>query len=200
MSMTDAVGVVVPGVHFRLATVADAETVAELHAENWRRHYRGAYSDEFLDGDVLADRLAVWTARLSEPDPLRFTILAVDGGVVGFANTLLEDDPTWGALLDNLHVGEGHRRRGIGSRLLALTAEAIIARHRWAGLYLWVLEQNVDAQAFYESLGARCGGREPVAAPGGIATRIVGSPAKLRYAWQELGGLIERAQAIGYGA
>jgi ribosomal protein S18 acetylase RimI-like enzyme len=196
--MTDGVGVVVP--QFRRAGAADAETVAKLHADSWRRHYRGAYSDEFLDDDVLTDRLAVWTARLSEPDPRRCTILAVEGGVVGFANTFFDDDPTWGALLDNLHVADSHQRQGIGSCLLALTAEAVIARRETAGLYLWVLEQNVDAQAFYESLGARRQGREPVSAPGGIAGRIVGSPAKLRYAWQEPGVLIERAQAIGYGS
>jgi len=199
-SMSDGVGVVVPGARFRRAGPADAETVAELHADSWRRHYRGAYSDEFLDGDVHADRLAVWTARLSEPDPRRCTILAVDGGVVGFANTFFDDDPTWGALLDNLHVAERHRRQGMGSCLLALTAEAVLAQRETAGLYLWVLEQNVDAQAFYESLGARREGREPVSAPGGIASRIVGSPKKLRYAWQEPSVLIERAQAIGSGA
>lgn len=193
-------GVVVPGARFRRAGPADAETVAKLHADSWRRHYRGAYSDGFLDGDVLADRLAVWTARLSEPDPRRCTILAVEDGVIGFANTFFDDDPTWGALLDNLHVAERHRRRGMGSCLLALTAEAVIAQRETAGLYLWVLEQNVDAQAFYESLGATREGREPVSPPGGIANRIAGSPAKLRYAWQEPGVLIERAQAIGYGA
>ncbi len=199
-SMTNAVGTVTAGAQFRRAGAADAEAVAKLHADSWRRHYRGAYSDAFLDGDVLADRLAVWTARLSEPDPRRFTILAVDGAVVGFANTVLDEDPAWGGLLDNLHVADQHRRRGIGSRLLALTAEAVIARRETAGLYLWVLEQNVDAQAFYESLGARREGREPVSAPGGIATRIVGSPAKLRYAWREPALLLERAQATGYGA
>ena len=68
---------------FRLAGPADAEAVANLHADSWRRHYRGAYSDAFLDGDVVADRLAVWTDRLREPDPRRCTILAEDGGLVG---------------------------------------------------------------------------------------------------------------------
>src|SRR5213592_3783401 len=63
---------------FRLAGPADAEAVANLHADSWRRHYRGAYSDAFLDGDVVADRLAVWTERLREPDPRRCTILAED--------------------------------------------------------------------------------------------------------------------------
>src|SRR6266545_1171398 len=59
------------GLRFRLASPADAKAVADLHADSWRRHYRGAYSDAFLDGDVVADRLAVWTARLREHDPRR---------------------------------------------------------------------------------------------------------------------------------
>src|SRR5256714_12452594 len=170
---------------FRLAGPADAEAVANLHADSWRRHYRGAYSDAFLDGDVVADRLAVWTDRLREPNPRRCTILAEDGSLVGFAHTVFDDDPTWGALLDNMHVGDGHKRRGIGSRLLALTAEAVMGRPERTGLYLWVLEQNVDAQAFYQARGGRCVGRDLASAPGGIASRLTASPAKLRYAWPE---------------
>jgi ribosomal protein S18 acetylase RimI-like enzyme len=169
----------------RLAGPADAEAVANLHADSWRRHYRGAYSDAFLDGDVNADRLAVWTDLLREPDPRRCTILAEDGGLVGFANTVFDDDPTWGALLDNLHVADGHQRRGIASRLLALTAAAVMERPERTGLYLWVLEQNVDAQAFYEARGGKCVGRGEVSPPGGISGRVTGSPAKLRYAWPD---------------
>jgi ribosomal protein S18 acetylase RimI-like enzyme len=175
---------------FRFAGPGDAEAVANLHADSWRRHYRGAYSDAFLDGDVFADRLAVWTERLAAPDPRRCTILAEETSLVGFANTLLDDDPRWGALLDNLHVADGHKRRGIASRLLALTAEAATERTESTGLYLWVLEQNVEAQAFYEGRGGRCVGRGPVSPPGGIASRVTGSPAKLRYAWADLTALV----------
>jgi len=182
---------------FRLARPIDARAVANLHADSWRRHYRGAYSDVFLDGDVFADRLAVWTDRLATPDPRRCTILAEQDGLVGFANTFLDHDPTWGALLDNLHVADGHKRRGIASRLLALTAEAVIERSKRAALYLWVLEQNSDARAFYQARGGRCVERGPVSPPGRIASRITGSPAKLRYAWPELTALVgQRRQAV----
>jgi GNAT superfamily N-acetyltransferase len=170
---------------FRLARPADAKAVANLHADSWRHHYRGAYSDAFLDGDVVADRLAVWTDRLREPDPQRCTILAEDGSLVGFASTVFAEDTTWGALLDNLHVADGHKRRGVGSRLLGLTAEAVIERSQETGLYLWVLEQNLDAHAFYQARGGICVGRGPVTPPGGVAGRLTGSPAKLRYAWPE---------------
>jgi ribosomal protein S18 acetylase RimI-like enzyme len=177
---------------FRLAGPADADVIAKLHAESWRRHYRGAYSDAFLDGDVVTDRLAVWTDRLREPDPRRYTILAEDGNLAGFANTVFDDDPTWGALLDNLHVADGRKRRGIGSRLLALTAQAVVGRPEGTGLYLWVLEQNVDAQAFYEARGGRCVGKGSASPPGAVAGRLTGSPAKLRYAWPEPNVLLEQ--------
>ncbi len=39
-------------------------------------------------------------------DPRRCTILAEDGGLVGFANTILGADPRWGALLENLRGGD----------------------------------------------------------------------------------------------
>jgi GNAT superfamily N-acetyltransferase len=139
---------------FRLASHSDAESIAALHAYSWRRSYRGAYSDSFLDGDVVADRVTVWSERLREPDLGRSTILAEDrSGTIAFAHTAFDDHPTWGALLDNLHVAHAYKRRGIASQLLLLTARAVI--ERGAGLYLWVLEQNVEARAFYEARGAR---------------------------------------------
>lgn len=46
-------------VRFRSACAIDAQAVARLHADSWRRYYRGAYSDAFLEGDVVQDRLSV---------------------------------------------------------------------------------------------------------------------------------------------
>jgi GNAT superfamily N-acetyltransferase len=169
---------------FRRAGPSDAQAVAELHAESWRRHYRGAYADAFLDGDVHADRLAAWTARLREPDPGSETIVAEDGeGLAGFVHTVFDEDPRWGALLDNLHVAQRRKRRGIGSGLLALSAQAALDRD--TGLYLWVLEQNADARAFYEARGGRCVERILVRSLSGAPSRLNGSPGALRYAWSD---------------
>jgi ribosomal protein S18 acetylase RimI-like enzyme len=171
------------GIEFRLAGATDADAVARLHADSWRRHYRGAYSDTFLDGDVLEDRLAEWASRLNTADARSCTIVALAPELVGFAHTVLDDDAAWGALLDNMHVVAGRQRSGIGSRLLGLSAAAVAERSPRSGLYLWVLEQNTAAQAFYAALGGACVGREAVGAPGGKPRRLVGAPAKLRYAW-----------------
>lgn len=172
-------------VSYREAGVADAAGIAALHADSWRRHYRGAFSDAFLDGDVVADRLAVWTARLRQPDPGSVTVLAEDpdGTLVGFTHVIFEDDPTWGALLDNLHVAAGQQRRGIGSRLLEPSAAA--ASSVGTGLYLWVLEQNVAAQDFYKANQGECVETSAVPAPEGVPGRLNGEPNRLRFVWRD---------------
>jgi GNAT superfamily N-acetyltransferase len=171
---------------YRVGTAADSAAVAFLHAESWRRHYRGAYADEYLDGGIVADRLEVWAGRMAQPRGDRCTIVAeTNGQLVGFVHTVLDADPLWGALIDNLHVTAGRKRNGIGSALLAEAAQFVAERRPSAGMFLWVLEQNVDAQRFYAARGGACVGRDVVAPPRGDPTRLVGHPAKLRYAWSE---------------
>jgi len=180
---------------YRDATARDIEAVATLHADSWRRHYRGAFADSFLDGDVFADRRAVWGDRLTEPGPDRSTVVAEDDGVVvGFVHTVFDEDPTWGALLDNLHVTHGLKGRGVGRRLMGRSAVAVVARTPSTGLYLWVLEQNTAAQGFYGALGGTAVERGFSQPPGG------GRPARLRYAWPDPSVLVvEEAGRLGLG-
>ncbi|HEX4467053.1 MAG TPA: GNAT family N-acetyltransferase [Solirubrobacteraceae bacterium] len=169
---------------YRVAGSADAPAVARLHAESWSRNYRGAYSDEYLDGDVFEDREQVWSERLRRLDPDHFTLLAeADGELVGFAATIFDENPDWGALVNNLHVSPAVSRRGIGRRLLGLTATALLERPMLTSMYLWVLEQNGPARAFYEACGGVLSGRSLVPAPGGVPARLHGTPAMVRYVW-----------------
>ena len=171
---------------FRTAGAADAAAVAGLHADSWRRHYRGAFSDAFLDGDVVGYLRERWTGQLSAPDPQARTIVAeFDGEVVGLAHTQLGDSAEWGALLDNLHVSSGLKRMGVGTRLMALTAQAVLDATPASGLYLWVLEQNTAAQAFYTARGGTCVETRLVSPPGGDPTRLNGSPSGLRFVWPD---------------
>jgi ribosomal protein S18 acetylase RimI-like enzyme len=180
---------------FREAGPGDARAIAGLHADSWRRHYRGAFSDSFLDGDVVGYQLARWTERLSALDPQDRTIVAELGGeVVAFAHTRLGDDATWGALLDNLHVSYELKRLGIGTQLLALTAQAALDSSPASGLYLWVLEQNAAAQAFYAAQGGACVERCAVSPPGGDPARLNGAPMCLRYAWPDPSTLLSAAE------
>lgn len=168
------------GVHYRRATEGDVEGIARLHADSWRRNYRGAYLDSYLDGDVVTERVATWTERLSAGTATVTIVADEDGVVVGLAHTLLDEDPRWGALLDNLHVSHALKRAGIGTRLMAETAAAVMAARPGQGLHLWVLEQNTAGQAFYEARGGRRVGQKLAGPfPGG------GRAPALRYAWPD---------------
>ena len=171
---------------YRQAAASDAAAIASLDADSWRRHYRGAFSDAFLDGDVVGYLRARWTERLTAQDPQARTIVAEFGGdVVGLAHTQLGENPEWGALLDNLHVAYGLKRMGVGTRLMALTAQAVLDSTPESGLYLWVLEQNAGARAFYTARGGTCVETSLVTPPGGDPARLNGSPRGLRFAWRD---------------
>jgi hypothetical protein len=87
--------------NYRRASAHDASAIAEMHADSWRRNYRGAY-------------------------------------------------------LENLQVSHDLKRHGIGKRLVITAARSVVEMRPASGLYLWVLEQNTAAQAFYEAIdGAR---------------------------------------------
>jgi len=138
------------------ATDRDADSIAAIHADSWRRHYRGAFKDTYLDGDVVADRQDVWRSRLAHPTESHFTVVARRGDVVlGFAHTILDEDPRWGSLLENLHVRSDLKRSGIGSLLLSESARRLLRLRPKGSLHLWVLDQNTAAQAFYDARGGK---------------------------------------------
>lgn len=181
---------------FRKAGPGDAGAVARLHADSWRRHYRGAYADSYLDGDVMAERLAVWSGRLAAPAGAA-TLLAEDqdtGGVLGFVHVVFDHDPEWGSLVDNLHVTAARQRTGLGRALLGRAAQEAAALAVSPALHLWVLEQNLPAQAFYTAMGGTHVETAPVEPPAGDPGRLDGSPSKYRIAWHKAADCASAAQ------
>jgi len=167
-----------PALTFRPATLPDYDTIARLHALSWQHTYRGMMRDDYLDGEVVEERLAVWQERLSQDDPRRLVLLAErDGVCVGFVCALLDHDPIWGDFIDNLHVRPDLKGSGIGARLM-LEATGWFKQARPGGpFYLWVLEDNHGARRFYERLGATNQERVVRATPFSPESR------ELRYCW-----------------
>ena len=140
---------------YRQATWRDAEAVAGLHTENWRAAYRGILPDDYLDGPIVSERLELWRSRLNSPHVHRHFVLLAESGadLVGFVCVLLDEEPRWGACLDNLHVLPGWRGKGIGRALFGWAARWVTSIEPGWGMHLWVLEANLDARRFYEALG-----------------------------------------------
>lgn len=170
----------------RPATASDAMAIAELHAGSWRSAYRGILRDQFLDGPVIQDRRRLWESRLSNsptPEAQFVALIEHDGELKAFVCVLLDADPHWGALLDNLHVSTSAQGKGLGRRLMAEAAGWVVQHRPYSRLHLWVYEKNVAARRFYEHLGGVITEHRTEPAPDGSQIQAI------RYGWEDMVGL-----------
>lgn len=105
-------------------------------------------------------------------------------------HVIFDDDERWGSLVDNLHVAPDRQRSGIGRALMSRAAEAVTERANGRSMYLWVLEQNIAAQRFYQAVGGRCVEKAAVPPPGGVPGRLNGTPHGLRYVWPDAAAVV----------
>lgn len=163
---------------YRIAEQADAEPIAGLHADSWRRTYRGMYLDAFLDGDLVANRREVWRERLSNPPGnQRVYVATADTQIAGFICAYGAEHAEWGSFVDNLHVAHTFHRRGVGAALMRQAGAWLASAYADCGVYLHVLEANHTARRFYETLGAANSGTMEIELTGG------GTGRTCRYVW-----------------
>lgn len=168
---------------YRLAKPSDYRAIAALHAQSWKENYRGSFLDDYLDHHADADRLEVWSKRMTSTNPNQYVVLAERGDeLVGFVCTFLDYHKDYGCYLDNLHTKSGHQGMGIGKRLMHESASYVVKQRPQSELYLWVLEKNQAAKNIYEKLGGVESGKEIFDNPGGghsMAYRMVWSDPKV---------------------
>ena len=166
---------------YREATSADSSSIAQLHAASWRNSYRGMLSDHFLDHEVVADRRAVWEARLRAPVAGQWVLVAEEAStLVGFVCLFAHADGAHGVLLDNLHIRADQQGRGLGRALMTYAAQWVQANYPGSGLYLWVFAANQAARRFYAQLGGQIADEK-------IETKFGDQPvAALRYVWTDV--------------
>jgi ribosomal protein S18 acetylase RimI-like enzyme len=141
-------------IKLRPAGLSDFTAIAKLHADNWRKNYRGILSDNYLDKEVEKDRLNTWYGRLKFPTENQIVTLAtLDNMLVGFCCLYFDDDAIFGSLIDNLHVSSNVQRSGIGRKLVIDCASKVYDKAENKRMYLWVYESNKNARIAYERLG-----------------------------------------------
>jgi len=140
--------------NIRPATAGDEEGIAVAHVRAWQAAYRGIVSDVFLDGLNAAERATRWAEVLRDPN-CKLLVAMKDDRVLGFVSfgksreeqAAPRDGEVW-----TMYVDPTSWRQGVGQ---ALMREALSALERggYAAVWVWVLQANSQAIAFYESCG-----------------------------------------------
>ncbi|HEY8381067.1 MAG TPA: GNAT family N-acetyltransferase [Microvirga sp.] len=148
----------------RPATQDDADAISRIVVAGWRDSYCHFLPPSFLGG--LAENpyhdASSWIARLRAPSCATWMI-AEAGHEVGVISLTLGSScvPDADCELTTLYLAADFRGRGLGENALAAARQFTLgAGHN--RLSTTVLMGNVRGRRFYERLGARMIGRQPV--------------------------------------
>jgi len=140
----------------REARYSDAEAIAELHTNSWRNTYKNALNADYLKNIVPSERKSVWLQRLLEPKTNQCVMVAEKKGeITGFSCAFSDENTDLGSYFDNLHVNSLNQGNGTGTILLIKAAQYCFRQAPNSGMYLLVNQDNIKAQQFYETCGAR---------------------------------------------
>jgi ribosomal protein S18 acetylase RimI-like enzyme len=146
-------------------TVDDATALGRVHVEVWRQAYDGLMPADYLVGLEAVAFADAWRNRLADPPSQELRLVARDDlGIAAFsiAGPPRIDDPPAAWELYAINLLPRVQGTGLADELLDRSLGDRAA-------YLWVIEGNERAQAFYRKHGfADDGGRaidEPSGAP-----------------------------------
>ncbi len=141
-------------IHYRIATYHDYISIAQIHADSWKVHYRDILEADYLETVVDADRRQVWQQRLGHPKKNQYVVVAEsEGRVIGFGCAYWDYDDKYHNYLDNLHVQNDFGGNGIGRMIMNYIAHELLSRSEQRELFLWVFEQNKKALSTYQYWG-----------------------------------------------
>lgn len=143
-------------VHYRRATVADAEGIARVNADGWLRAHAGLVPEEYLRCRAARGHAEFWRSELELEAADRKPWLALAGDeVIGFADGgIARDDDLDGACGEvyTLFVTPECWEKGIRSRLLEHVAKDLRSHDFRRGVF-WVLASDQVMRAFARYVG-----------------------------------------------
>jgi L-amino acid N-acyltransferase YncA len=172
-------------VRIRPAILGDADLMAKVHVDMWRSAYSGIVPADFLSHLSYQARESGWSDILGQERPATsiFVAATTAGEVVGFASggPEWEGNQTYPGELYVIYLLEKHQGQGVVRGLFsAVTQRLLTAGIR--SMLVWVLEDNLPACKFYESLGGERVSRKM------ISFGDVELP-EVSYGWKEVANL-----------
>jgi GNAT superfamily N-acetyltransferase len=146
----------------------DLEEMGRVHVEVWREAYAGLLPDDYLAGLDPAFGPRLWKERFGSSPAVSWWIARDAVGIAGLATAgpARDDDAPVPLELYAINVLRRAHGTGLADDLMAVTVGDRAA-------YLWVLDGNDRAQAFYARHGFTDeGGRKPEPDTGTVEIRM----------------------------
>ena len=116
------------------------DAAAEIHAAAWQESHRAFCSEAFVKQHTAARQKVYLEQEMHRGNRLYMLIKEIPVGIVSVKEDLIE----------NLYVLPAEQHKGCGTELLHFAMKACEGKPR-----LWVLDNNVKAQALYRKYGFR---------------------------------------------
>jgi ribosomal protein S18 acetylase RimI-like enzyme len=143
-----------PALEVRAARSGDLYGAAVARVASWRAAFTGLVPQDFLDSMDPAAIATSWADSLAAGRS-RLYVADASGDIVGYAGVGPERDPKVGATIGELYALFVHPDSWGTGAGRALTDAAVSDLHSvgCAEVWLWVLEANTRARAFYIRYG-----------------------------------------------
>lgn len=130
-------------------TERNASRASHIYALSWKSAYRGIVPQAYLD-ELSLER---WTPVLAHSNRSGYLLCDEGRDVATSSISAARDEQMagWGEIM-SLYVHPQAFRKGYGAFLFSYVTKQL-KQAGFEKIYLWVLEENVNARAFYERMG-----------------------------------------------
>lgn len=127
----------------------DASEISNIYAKSWKAAYQGILPQSYLD-KLTNDR---WLPIFQDSSISCYELKELNTFVATMSLSSARDETMqgWGEII-SLYVLPEHLHKGYGSYLILFAIQELDARS-YKDIYLWVLEDNLQALTFYEKHG-----------------------------------------------
>lgn len=133
----------------------DIYSIAKIYVESWKFAYEGIIPQDYLDR-LMPD---IWVENLKKSE--RHSLIAIERGryigVASYSKSRMKEFADWGEII-SIYLFPEYIGKGCGKKLLT-AALTELKKLGYYHVFLWVLEDNVRARAFYENMGFAYSGK-----------------------------------------
>ena len=127
----------------------DRNQISSVYEQSWKTSYRGIVPDDYLDS-IPAGR---WASKVDNPSWHTLVCLE-DGQIIGtssFCESRFDVFEGYGEII-SIYLLPEYVGKGCGRQLME-RALSELRKQGYTKAFLWVLEENNRARAFYEKMG-----------------------------------------------